>query len=446
MYDDDTIVAIATAPGRGAVGVVRLSGPAVPRLTEALLGRLPAPRTATLGGIHAADGTVIDQGLALYFPGPASYTGQTVFEFQGHGGPVVLNLVLQRCLELGVRLAEPGEFTRRAYLNRKLDLAQAEAVADLIDASTAAAARSAQRSLSGAFSERIHDLQEALTELRVLVEGSLDFPEEEIDFLAEGNARGRLERVLATLGDVLAACRQGSLLREGARIVLVGQPNVGKSSLLNRLAGDELAIVTDIPGTTRDVIRQAIDLDGLPAFIIDTAGLRASDDPVEQAGMDRTWRAAERAELVLLLVDAGRGVAAADAAIAERLPAGLPRVIVHNKIDLHGLPARVEEAAGGTHVWLSAKSDLGITELRAVLRRALGWGGTEEGVFHARARHIAALERAERHIQAAVAASGQLELHAEELRLAQAALSLITGEFTADDLLGEIFSRFCIGK
>ena len=446
MYDDDTIAAIATAPGRGAVGVVRLSGPAVPTITAALIGRLPAPRAATLVAAHAADGSAVDQGLALYFPGPASYTGQTVFEFQGHGGPVVLNLVLQRCLELGARLAEPGEFTRRAYLNRKLDLAQAEAVADLIDASTAAAARSAQRSLSGAFSERIHALQAALTELRVLVEGSLDFPEEEINFLAEGDARGRLEALLGALGAVLAACRQGSLLREGARIVLVGQPNVGKSSLLNRLAGDELAIVTDIPGTTRDLIRQAIDLEGLPAFIIDTAGLRASTDPVEQAGMARTWRAAEEADLVLLLVDAGAGVSPADAAIADRLPPGLPRVVVHNKIDLHGLPARVERGVGEGHVWISAKGELGIRELKALLVETLGWPGTEEGVFHARARHIAALERAERHIRAAVAATGQLELHAEELRLAQSSLSTITGEFTADDLLGEIFSRFCIGK
>lgn len=446
MYDDDTIAAIATAPGRGAVGVVRVSGPAVSVLTAALVGRLPAPRTATLAAVRAADGATIDQGLVLYFPQPSSYTGQAVLEFQGHGGPVVLNLVLQRCLELGARLAEPGEFTRRAYLNRKLDLAQAEAVADLIDASTAAAARSAQRSLSGAFSERIQALQAALTELRVLVEGSLDFPEEEIDFLAEGNARGRLNALSEALGRVLAACRQGSLLREGARIVLVGQPNVGKSSLLNRLAGDELAIVTDIPGTTRDVIRQAIDLEGLPAFVIDTAGLRASTDPVEQAGMARTWRAAQEADLVLLLVDAKRGVAPADAAIADRLPDGLPRVVVHNKIDLQGGEPHVDRGEGGTHVWISAKSDLGIAELRAVLVETLGWAGTEEGVFHARARHIAALERAERHIRAAINATGQLELHAEELRLAQSALAVITGEFTADDLLGEIFSRFCIGK
>lgn len=446
MLLSDTIAAIATAPGRGAVGVVRLSGPAVPALVVSLFGRdLPA-RCATLVTARGVGALALDQGLGLYFPAPASYTGEAVLEFQGHGGPVVQNLVLQRCLELGARLAEPGEFTRRAYLNRKLDLAQAEAVADLIDAATAAAARSAQRSLAGAFSDRVRQLVAALTELRVLVEGSLDFPEEDIDFLAEGNARGRLAAVLAALDEVARASRQGSLLREGARIVLVGQPNVGKSSLLNRLAGDELAIVTDIPGTTRDVIRQAIDLGGLPAFIIDTAGLRESSDAVEQAGMARTWQAAEAADLVVLLVDARTGLAADDHTIAACLPPALPRVIVHNKIDLVGREPAASDEPDGTHVWLSARSDLGIDLLRETLQTRLGWSGAEEGVFPARARHLEALERARRHVVAAVESGTQLEFFAEELRLAQSALARITGDFTADDLLGEIFARFCIGK
>lgn len=446
MDDHDTIAAIATAPGRGAVGVVRVSGPAVPRLIYQLLDRELPARRATLARLVGASGALIDEGLALYFPAPGSYTGEPVFEFQGHGGRVVQTLVLQRCCELGARPAAPGEFTRRAFLNHKMDLAQAEAVADLIDAATAAAARSAVRSLSGVFSERIRTLVTRVIDLRVLVEGSLDFPDEDIDFLDEDHVRDRLVALQQAVGAILTASRQGSLLREGVHIVLIGRPNVGKSSLMNRLAGDDLAIVTDIPGTTRDVIRQAIDLDGLPAFIIDTAGLRASDDPVEQAGMARTWAAAGDADLVLLLVDARTGLTAEDAAIVDRLPQDLPRLIVHNKIDLVPREPGVGHAGNTGHVWMSAKGDSGVGLLRTALSEALGWSGVEEGVFHARARHIAALEEAARHLGAALATQGELELVAEELRLVQGALGQITGEFHADDLLGEIFSRFCIGK
>lgn len=446
VHDDDTIAAVATATGRAAVGIIRLSGPAVPRMMAELIGRALVPRIASSARFRGQDGAPLDHGLALYFPAPASYTGEHVLELQGHGGTVVQRLVLQRCLDLGARAAEPGEFTRRAFLNGKLDLAQAEAVADLIDASTAAAARGALRSLAGAFSERIHDLVAQLTELRTLVEASIDFPEEDVDFLGEADAAGRLARVRAALDAVLRASREGSLLREGARVVLVGRPNVGKSSLLNRLAGDELAIVTDIPGTTRDVIRQAIDLAGIPAYIIDTAGLRSSDDPVEQAGMARTWAAAEAADIVLLVVDARVGVTPEDARILARLPAAIPRIIVHNKVDLMGQGASREREGGAAGVWISAKHDVGTDLLRGALLDAVGWRGNEEGVFVARIRHLAALEEAGRRLRSAADTTAHLELYAEELRLAQGALGGITGEVTADDLLGEIFSRFCIGK
>ena len=442
----DTIAAVATAPGRAAVGVVRVSGSRVPDLVTGIVGRPLAARRAELAVFRAADGAAIDQGLALYFPGPASYTGEDVLELQGHGGPLVQQLVLRRCLELGARLAEPGEFTRRAFLNGKLDLAQAEGVADLIDASTAAAARSALRSLSGAFSARIQALVRQLVDLRVLVEGTLDFPEEEIDFLTRGDAAARLRGLGDQLDAVLAASRHGSLLREGARIVLIGQPNVGKSSLLNRLAGDELAIVTDVPGTTRDTIRLAIDLEGMPAYIIDTAGLRESADPIEKIGIARTWQAIQDANLALLLVDAKSGVSAEDEAIVSRLPPELPRIVVHNKIDLVPVGATTKRMGGDMHVWISAKTGAGIAELRAALCEAIGWGGMEEGVFMARERHLRALESARVHWSQAMGCAGRLELLAEELRLAQQALGSITGEFTADDLLGEIFSRFCIGK
>ena len=446
IRDGDTIAAIATAPGRGAVGIVRVSGPGVPGLIQAVVGHDLAPRHAEVVEFKSESGIPIDQGLALYFPAPRSYTGEHVLELHGHGGPVVQRLLLQRVLALGARAAEPGEFTQRAFLNNKLDLAQAEGVADLIDAATSAAARSALRSLTGEFSQAIRTLVQRVVDLRILVESTIDFPDEEIDFLEQGKAAAQLGAIRAALGEVLRASRQGSLLREGARIVLIGQPNVGKSSLLNRLAGDELAIVTDVPGTTRDLVRQAIDLDGVPAFVIDTAGLRESSDPVERIGIARTWAAARDADLVLLIVDAQLGMTAEDRAILDRLPPELPRLIVHNKIDLAGKPPATSRSGSVTDIWLSAKHGVGIDALRESLSAAIGWKGAEEGVFLARERHLSALEVASHHLEHAAGAGDHLEIYAEELRLAQVALNTITGEFTADDLLGEIFSRFCIGK
>jgi len=442
----DLIAAIATAHGRAGIGVVRVSGKSLAALTEALIGTAPRPRQATRAVFRDAHGAAIDDGLALYFPAPHSYTGEDVLEFQAHGGPVVLQMLLRRCFELGARLAEPGEFTRRAFLNDKLDLAQAEAVADVIEAATETAARCAVRSLQGEFSAAIQSLVDQLIELRALVEATLDFPEEEIDPLDRADARGRLERLRAALADTLARAKQGSLLRTGLHVVLAGQPNVGKSSLLNRLAGEELAIVTPIPGTTRDSVRQAIQVEGVPLNVVDTAGLRESADEVERLGIERTWSEIERADLLLLVVDARLGVTAADEAIAARLPHRLRRVVVHNKIDLADVPPRIVEQEDGTAVHLSAKTGAGINFLRKTLLQYAGWQSAEESVFIARERHLVALRRAAERLEAA---SGQLaapELLAEELRLAQGDLRAITGEFTADDLLGEIFARFCIGK
>ncbi len=446
MSRSDIIAAVATAPGRAAVGIVRVSGPRLEELASALVGkRLPA-RRAVLSDFLDSTHRALDNGLALYYPAPHSYTGEDVLELQGHGGPVVLQLVLRRCLELGARLAEPGEFTRRAFLNDKLDLAQAEGIADLIDASTARAARCAMRSLQGAFSERIEVLVNGLTELRVLVEASLDFPEEDIEILEGAGAEQKLAALNVELSKIEAASQQGSLLREGMHIVLAGQPNVGKSSLLNRLAGEELAIVTDIPGTTRDAIRQSIDLDGVPAHIIDTAGLRESADLVEGLGIARTWAAIEKADLVLLIMDCRTGEVADDQRIQERLPAALPRVKVMNKIDLTGQSAATRNQDGSSIVWLSAKTGEGVDLLRRSLLEVAGWRGDAEGLFMARERHLGALSVARGHLERAQTRTGQIELFAEELRLAQAALGSITGEFTSDDLLGQIFSRFCIGK
>lgn len=437
----DLIVAIATATGRGGVGIVRVSGGDITPLATGMLGRVPEPRRATFARFLDREGGVLDEGIALHFPAPHSFTGEHVLELQGHGGPVVLNLILQRCLDLGARLAEPGEFTRRAYLNGKLDLAQAEAVADLIDATSGEAARSAVRSLTGAFSMRIAELVEALTRLRMLVEATLDFPEEEIDFLQQADAFGRLDRIDASLQAVRVQARQGALLREGLTVVLIGQPNVGKSSLLNQLAGFEAAIVTEVAGTTRDTVREAIQIAGVPLHIIDTAGLRETDDAVEKIGIARTWAALEQADVALLMVDAAHGLGEREAAILERLPAVM-RLTIHNKIDVTAKAPRVS----GDEVWLSAKTGAGVELLRDKLLEAAGWQATGEGTFMARARHLDALARGASHLAAARQATGQLELFAEELRLAQAALSEITGEFTADDLLGEIFSKFCIGK
>ena len=440
-HKPDLIAAIATAPGRGGVGVVRVSGADVAPLATAMLGRVPPPRHATFSRFLDCNGEVIDEGIALVFSAPHSFTGEHVLELQGHGGPVVLDLILQRCVELGARLAEPGEFTRRAYFNGKLDLAQAEAVADLIDAASAEAARSAVRSLSGAFSARIAELVEALTRLRMLVEATLDFPEEEIDFLRDADAFGRLDAIDASLQAVRAQARQGALLREGLTVVLIGQPNVGKSSLLNQLAGFEAAIVTEIAGTTRDTVCEAIQIQGVPLHIIDTAGLRDTDDAVEKIGIARTWAAVEKADVALLLVDAAHGLGPGEATILQRLPE-VTRLTIHNKIDVTSEAPR----AVGKEIWLSAKTGAGVDLLRDKLLEAAGWQTAGEGAFMARARHLDALARGAHHLMAARQTAAQLELFAEELRLAQTALSEITGEFTADDLLGEIFSKFCIGK
>jgi tRNA modification GTPase len=471
IHDADPIAAIATAPGRGGIGVVRVSGRDLSGVIDALCGRALAPRMATLLPFRAADGGALDTGLALHFPAPHSYTGEDVLELQGHGGPVVMQLLLERVLDagraIGLRVAEPGEFTRRAFLNDKLDLAQAEAVADLIDASTAQAARSASRSLSGTFSRAVHVVVDQLIELRMLVEATLDFPEEEIDFLERSDARGRLARVRAALDALIADAKQGALLREGLHVVLAGAPNVGKSSLLNALAGAEVAIVTPVAGTTRDRIVQAIQVDGVPLVVVDTAGLRETGDEVERIGIERTWEELGRADVILHLgvaggsqagqgggdAAAGSGIAARlalaadlEADIAARLPRDKPILRVWNKVDLAGLPARATEDA----VWLSARDGQGIDLLRAALLRLAGWHGAGEGTFIARERHLQALREARDCLTAAHAHAQRsdevLDLFAEELRLAQERLGSITGEFGADDLLGVIFSRFCIGK
>ena len=444
------IAAIATAPGRGGVGVIRISGPALLPLAQAVsAGKTPKARTALYTDFVDAAGAAIDSGLLLYFPAPHSFTGEDVVELQGHGGPVILKMLLARCVELGARLAEPGEFTRRAFLNDKLDLAQAESVADLIDAQSEAAARSALKSLKGAFSDEIHALVDRLIHLRMLTEATLDFPEEEdVDYLAEADAAGQLDGLRRQLERVLASARQGAILREGMHVVLVGQPNVGKSSLMNALAGDDIAIVTDIAGTTRDTVREQLVIDGVPLHVIDTAGLRDTDDAVERIGIQRTWAAVERADLVLLLVDARAGLGEHDAAILARLPERLPRVFVYNKIDLAGGEPSARDENGRPAVMLSAKSGAGVELLKRVLLDTVGWAGGGEGLFLARERHLDAIRRAADFMDSAAhcLAQGQAELFAEELRLAQQALGEITGEFSADDLLGAIFSRFCIGK
>lgn len=445
----ETIAAIATAPGRGGVGVIRVSGSDLLPVALSLTGKTPKPRYATLADFNAADGSVIDSGLLLYFPDPNSFTGEDVLELQGHGGPVVMQMLLARCLDLGARLAEPGEFSRRAFLNGKLDLAQAEAVADLIDAATTSAARSAVRSLQGEFSKAIHSLTDELINLRMLVEATLDFPEEDIDFLQAANAFGRLETLQLKLAEVFDRAGQGKLLQSGLHVVLAGQPNVGKSSLLNRLAGDDLAIVTPIAGTTRDALRSTIQIEGIPLHIIDTAGLRETEDEVEKIGIERSWREIERADVVLLLVDARSGVSEADREILARLPERLKRITIYNKIDLSGKQPERHDEPDTTAISLSARSGEGIELLRQELLNIAGWHQAED-VFIARERHLRALATAQEHIAAArnvvKGCMPALELFAEELRLAQQSLGEITGEFTADDLLGVIFSRFCIGK
>ena len=445
----DTIAAIATAPGRGGVGMIRISGSNLLPFAFALSGTTPRPRHATMADFLAADGSPIDSGLLLFFPDPHSFTGEDVLEVHGHGGPVVMQMLLARCLDLGARLGEPGEFSRRAFLNGKLDLAQAEAVADLIDAATSSAARSAMRSLQGEFSKVVHGLTEELIDLRMLVEATLDFPEEDIDFLRKADAFGRMSRLQIKLTEVFDRAQQGKLLQSGLHVVLAGQPNVGKSSLLNRLAGDELAIVTPVAGTTRDALRSTIQIEGIPLHIIDTAGLRETDDEVESIGIERSWREIERSDVVLVVVDASTGVGEAERRILARLPDRLRRITVYNKIDLCGRLPDCHQEPDTTAISLSARSGEGIDLLRRELLRVAGWHQAED-VFIARERHLRALAEAQQHICAAqdlvTGVLPALELFAEELRLAQQSLAAITGEFTADDLLGVIFSRFCIGK
>ncbi|WP_227871392.1 tRNA uridine-5-carboxymethylaminomethyl(34) synthesis GTPase MnmE [Novimethylophilus kurashikiensis] len=444
--DEGTIAAIATAPGRGGIGVIRVSGRAAPDIAVTILGRCPSPRHATYIDFLDTDGSTIDRGIAIYFPAPHSYTGENILELQGHGGTAVLQRLLQRCLALGAKLAEPGEFTKRAYLNDKLDLAQAEAVADLIDASTDLAARSAMRSLSGEFSSHVHALRERLINLRMYVEACLDFPEEDIDFITEGGVIDKLESIRNELSLLSTTAKQGSILREGIQVVLIGQPNVGKSSLMNQLAGQDIAIVTAIAGTTRDTIRSEIQLEGVPIHVIDTAGLRETVDEVEIFGIQRTWRAAETAHIALILVDATHGITENEKSILARL-SGVPQQIwIHNKIDLVNSSPEIREVDGKTHIFLSAKTGHGISLLKQHLLELAGWRAGTEGVFMARQRHLKALDGVSQSIENAKKNLNQAELLAEDLRLAQESLNEITGEFTSDDLLGEIFGRFCIGK
>ena len=450
MAGTDLIAAIATPAGRGGVGIVRVSGPDVSRIVEGIVDHALQPRVATLARFRGARGEVLDEGLALLFPAPASYTGEAVLELHGHGGPAVLGLTLRRCFELGARLAEPGEFTKRAFLNDKIDLAQAEAVADLIDAATSTAARAAARSLSGEFSREVEAIVAALIELRTFTEATLDFPEEDIEFMRATDARGKLSALRDRLAATVARAQQGGLLREGLDVVIIGPPNVGKSSLLNRLVGEEVAIVTPIAGTTRDAIRSSIEIRGIPLHVIDTAGLRQAADEVEKIGIERTWAAIDRADLALVITDAREPQLPEEQSLVAKLPAALPRIIVHNKVDLAGGAPRQIASDGIRSVWLSAKTGAGIALLEDAILDAAGAHEDMEGTFLARERHLQALAAAHAHLAAAAehldAARPPLELFAEELREAQGALSRITGGFTADDLLGEIFGRFCIGK
>jgi len=461
LSDASPIAAIATAPGRGGIGVVRISGKDLRSLARAICkldnSAELKPRYASYLDFIRTDGSVIDSGLAIYFPAPHSYTGEDVLELQGHGGPVVLQMLLSRCLEagqeIGLRLANPGEFTYRAFQNEKMDLAQAEAVSDLIEASTEAAAKLATQSLSGAFSLAIHQLVEQVINLRMLVEATLDFPEEEIEFLEKSNARGKLRAVLAALNAVLDQASQGALLRDGLNVVLAGQPNVGKSSLLNALAGSDVAIVTAIAGTTRDKITETIQVEGIPINIIDTAGIRddaQADGEVERIGIARTWAAVESADVILHILDASRGPTRGDEEIVSRLPEHIPLLRIWNKIDLSGHQASITIESDATHIYLSASERLGMDLLRRELLRIAGWQQTGESIYLARERHLLALKSAQSHLMVANELAAQndsaLDLFAEELRLAQDRLSSITGAFTSDDLLGVIFSRFCIGK
>lgn len=453
MIVTDTIAAIATATGRGGVGIVRVSGPKAKQVAESLLSINLQPRHAHYCDFSTASGEVLDQGLALFFPGPNSFTGEDVLELQGHGGTVILDLLLREITRLGVRLARPGEFSERAFLNDKLDLAQAEAIADLIDATSEQAARNALHSLQGAFSKRIHELVEALIHLRIYVEASIDFPEEEIDFLSDGKVASDLNTIIHKLEQVFKEARQGALVRDGMRVVIAGRPNAGKSSLLNALSGRESAIVTSIEGTTRDVLREHIHIDGMPLHIIDTAGLRESPDEVEQIGIQRAWQEIQQADRVLLLVDSRQTPDTDPLQIWPEFIAQLENpakvTLIRNKIDLTGETAGLFEQKDSTYISISAANGAGVDALKQHLKAIMGFSETGESGFTARRRHLDALERAQSFL-----ASGNAQLHgyaagellAEDLRQAQNALGEITGEFTPDDLLGRIFSSFCIGK
>ena len=442
----ETIAAIATAAGAGGIGIVRVSGPASRLIALGILGQCPTPRHAAYLDFNLEDGTLIDRGIAIFYSNPHSYTGEDVLELQAHGGTALMQILLARCIELGARQAEPGEFTRRAYLNDKLDLAQAEAVADVISAATVEAAKSAVRSLSGEFSKHINALLLKLIDLRMFVEACLDFPEEEIDFITQGRVAEKLETIMVELMAVFSKAKQGSLLREGIVVVLVGQPNVGKSSLMNQLAGEDVAIVTSVAGTTRDTIKNAIQINGVPLHIIDTAGLRETDDEVEKFGIERTWRATETANIALLLVDAAHGIGEQEKTILARLPQEIRKIWVHNKIDVGNTKPSCQQIDGATHIYLSAKTGDGLALLKNQLLALAGYQSNSEGIFMARARHLQALAEVDAHLNSAKRQMSSAELLAEELRLAQDDLASITGEFTPDDLLGEIFSKFCIGK
>jgi tRNA modification GTPase len=445
----DTITALATPPGRGGIGVIRVSGPLCAEVAKAILGKIPQPRVAEYLPFKDVEGDTLDVGLALYFVAPHSFTGEDVLELQGHGGPVVMDMLIRRIVSLGVRLARPGEFSERAFLNDKLDLAQAEAIADLIDSASEQAARSAVRSLQGEFSQRVHQLVDSLIELRMYVESAIDFPEEEIDFLQDTQINDQLDSVIRQLQQTLAEARQGQLLREGMCVVIAGRPNAGKSTLLNQLTGKESAIVTDIPGTTRDVLREHIQIDGLPLHIIDTAGLRKGTDVVEEEGIRRAWKEITQADRILYLVDASHYDNALEDSLLQELQAAGPGItIVYNKMDLLKTSA-VQPEQQYEQFFISAKTGAGIPALRQHLKECVGYQATGDGGFMARRRHLEALQAALQHVlqgQRQLVSNRAGELLAEELRQAQQQLTQITGEFSADDLLGKIFASFCIGK
>jgi len=443
--DNDTIAAIATASGIASIGVIRISGSQAKQIAQAILGQTISPRVAYYLPFLDSDQTVIDRGIAIFFAGPHSYTGEDVLELQAHGGSIVLQLLLQACLKQGARQAEPGEFTKRAFLNGKMDLAQAEAVVDILNASTVQAAKSAMRSLSGEFSKLIHILLNELTELRVYVEACIDFPEEDIDFISAGRIQERIHIIQTELAKIFKQSQQGVLLKDGLVVVLIGQPNVGKSSLINQLSGDEVAIVTPVAGTTRDTISTDIQIQGVPFTLVDTAGLRETNDEIEKIGIAKTWKTIERANIALFLVDANHDIGEKEKSILDRLPQEVKKIWVHNKIDLTEHLAEIQYQSD-PHVYISAKHGEGVDLLKKVLLESVGMQDLGENAFTARTRHLKTISLVADYLNLSLANLAQAELLAENLRLAQQELSSITGEFTADDLLGEIFGSFCIGK